>query len=211
MASTWIYGRLRYAEMLEAVQGVRPEKITVALGNGENTVLRTSDYYYYYQALKQAFLQAQADFNAENVPDPSGSKSHGSWSGYAEQLLLERDHLFQVATISRGQIKKLNAAGVCTVDDLLERAPTFVPGINPSVYERLKAQASIQCASRGHEGPLFEILSPNGSDKQGLGLLPPHSALDVFFDIEGFPLDEGGLEYLWGNTYFDEPRNWTLD
>ncbi|MBC7530229.1 MAG: TM0106 family RecB-like putative nuclease, partial [Oligoflexus sp.] len=26
---------------------------------------------------------------------------------------------------------------------------------------------------------------------------------DIFFDIEGFPLDEGGLEYLWGSTYFD--------
>ncbi|HEY9459933.1 MAG TPA: TM0106 family RecB-like putative nuclease, partial [Paralcaligenes sp.] len=33
--------------------------------------------------------------------------------------------------------------------------------------------------------------------------LPPRNPLDVFFDIEGFPLDEGGLEYLWGCTYFD--------
>ncbi len=28
--------------------------------------------------------------------------------------------------------------------------------------------------------------------------------MDVFFDIEGDPLLEGGLEYLWGVTYFDE-------
>ena len=28
--------------------------------------------------------------------------------------------------------------------------------------------------------------------------LPPASSGDVFFDLEGFPLIEGGLEYLWG-------------
>ena len=27
--------------------------------------------------------------------------------------------------------------------------------------------------------------------------------LYIFFDIEGYPHIEGGLEYLWGNTYFD--------
>ena len=29
----------------------------------------------------------------------------------------------------------------------------------------------------------------------------------MFFDIEGYPLEEGGLEYLWGNAYFDENKN----
>ena len=38
---------------------------------------------------------------------------------------------------------------------------------------------------------------------KGLSLLPPHSNQDVFFDIEGYPLLDGGLEYLWGVAYFD--------
>jgi predicted RecB family nuclease len=45
---------------------------------------------------------------------------------------------------------------------------------------------------------------PPTSERTGLALLPPHSPLDVFFDIEGYPLDEGVLEYLWGCTYFNQ-------
>lgn len=192
-----------YAEMLEAMQGVRPEHITVALGNGDQEVLRTSDFTYYYLSLKGAFLEAQDTFDRAQMPDPADSKSWGNWSDYAESLLLERDHLFQVATITRGQIKKLNAAGIHTVEALVDCEQDAVPGVNRVILERLKAQAAIQMASRGQERPSYEIL-PHGGQQQGLALLPPHSDLDVFFDIEGFPLDEGGLEYLWGNTYFDE-------
>lgn len=193
-----------YAEMLESIQGVRPSNITVALGNGEFSILRTNDYFYYYQNLKHAFLEDQGRFDAELMPDPADSKNLGAWSGFAEKLLIDRDHLFQVATITRGQIKKLNAAGIDTVQQLVEGSQPSVPAIAPSIYQRLHAQASIQSASRGLEVPLFEILSPEADGRQGLALLPPHSNMDVFFDIEGFPLDKGGLEYLWGNTYFDE-------
>lgn len=204
LKATFVIQLCCYAEMLEAVQGVRPEYITVALGNGENEVLRTDDYFYYYQSLKASFLRTQADFNKERMPDPADSKYFGNWSGYAEELLLDRDHLSQVATITRGQIKKLNAAGLHTVQDLVGLDTESVSGIAPSIYNRLRAQASIQSASRGLSVPLFEVLLGKRGAKQGLALLPPQSNLDVFFDIEGFPLDDGGLEYLWGNAYFDE-------
>jgi len=193
-----------YAEMLESIQGVRPANITVALGNGEMSVLRTSDYFYYYQNLKQTFLKEQQQFDVDLMPDPADSKSVGAWSGFAGTLLMERDHLSQVATITRGQIKKLNVAGVDTVQQLVDFDQTSVPGIAASIYQRLRAQATIQCASRGLDVPLFEILMPETGGRQGLALLPAHSNMDVFFDIEGFPLDEGGLEYLWGNTFFDD-------
>ena len=193
-----------YTEMLEAIQGVRPKNITVALGNGEVVVLRTNDYFYYYQSLKQSFLDDQGQFDADHMPDPADSKNLGSWSDFAEKILVERDHLSQVATITRGQIKKLNAAGIETMQQLVEVDQLSVSGIAPSIYERLRDQASIQFSSRGQEVPLFKIIRPESGERQGLALLPPNSAMDVFFDIEGFPLDEGGLEYLWGNTYFDD-------
>ena len=204
LKATFVIQLCCYAEMLEAVQGVRPKYITVALGNGQNEILRTDDYFYYYQSLKRSFLNTQNNFDTENIPDPADSKYLGAWSGYAEKLLTERDHLFQVATITTGQIKKLNAAGVYTVEHLVNIDQESVPGIAPSIYQRLRAQASIQSASRGRSVPMFEILHGKRGEKQGLALLPPQSTFDVFFDIEGFPLDDGGLEYLWGNTYFNE-------
>lgn len=206
LKSSFVIQLCCYAQMLEAIQGVRPANISVALGNGKLEVLRTADYYYYYQAIKQSFVDDQAHFSPSSMPDPADSKNWGSWSSYAESILLEREHLFQVATITRSQIKKLNAAGIDCVQQLIDSSEECVRGFTPTVFQRLKAQAAIQQASQGKSAPLFKVL-PNTGDKQGLALLPPHSAQDVFFDIEGFPLDEGGLEYLWGNTYFDEQGN----
>ena len=192
-----------YAEMLEAIQGLRPEYITVALGNGENIRLRTSDFYFYYLSLKSAFLYDQNNFNPNQRPDPADSKNWADWSNIAEQLLIEQDHLFQVANITRGQIKKLNHAGIVTMQQLADSTIEHVSGVNPAVLEKLKSQASIQKQSAGGETPHFKILLPTPGEKSGLTLLPPHSPLDVFFDIEGYPLDEGGLEYLWGCSYFN--------
>ena len=192
-----------YAEMLAEDQGCYAKDIAVALGSGELCRLPASDYLFYYQHLKHQFLQVEADFDPNEMPDPAESRSWGDWAGMAEQLLLDRDHLSQVATINRGQIKAIEKAGFFTASDLASTDVQAIPKITPSVFQRLKAQARIQKQSEGHDTPAFEVLVPAPGDAKGLALLPPLSPMDVYFDIEGFPLIEGGLEYLWGNTYFD--------
>lgn len=193
-----------YAEMLAEDQGCYASEIVVALGNGELCRLPSADYRFYYQHLKRQFLQFEAEFDAEQMPDPADSHSWGDWASVAEQLLLARDHLSQVATINRGQIKAMEKAGIASVSELASTELETIPKVSPVVFHRLKAQARIQKCSEGHDTPAFEVLIPAQGDKQGLALLPPPSPMDVFFDIEGFPLVEGGLEYLWGNTYFDD-------
>ena len=203
-----------YAEMLEAVQRRKPEYLTVVLGNGTQERFKTLSYYFYYQFLKAAFLQAQQAFTPDRKQNPAESARWGDWSSHAEQLLLERDHLFQIATITKGQIKKLNQAGIITMEEFAasDLDSSFhagsVSGINSGVLARLKSQAAIQIKTKQQQisnessPPCFEILKPADGKKSGLALLSPHSDLDVFFDIEGYPFDEGGLEYLWGATYF---------
>ena len=193
-----------YSEMLEAIQGVFPQNITVLLGTNEKVSLRTSDYFHYYLELKKSFLSTHIQFNSNNMPDPAESKSWGNWSAFAKQLLIEKDHLLQVANILRGQIKKLNQADIRTMKQLADTNMENIKGINPLVFQRLKAQASIQIASAGKSTPKFKIIKPDDGERSGLALLPPQSQLDVFFDIEGDPFDEGGLEYLWGNTYLND-------
>lgn len=193
-----------YQDLLEGLQGGRSQDFVVVLGDGQRARLRTDEYYYYYASIRDAFLKAHDDFDASQPPDPADSKSWGCWQGYAQRLLKAADHPSQVATITRAQIKKLRAVGIKTMTALANTDIERAPGLSVAVFERLKAQAKIQKASEGRETPLFEILAPAPGKKQGLALLPPHSNLDVFFDIEGFPLAEGGLEYLWGNAYFDE-------
>ncbi|MHA3048454.1 TM0106 family RecB-like putative nuclease [Acinetobacter sp. ANC 4639] len=193
-----------YQEMIECIQGRRSDEFVIVLGNKEQARLRTDDFYYYYESIRDAFLQLHQQFDEDIRPDPADSKSWGVWESYAKQLLKEADHLSQVATISRSQIKKMNAAGIQTMQDLAETQLDRIPDINPAVFARLKSQARIQKVSEGLETPHYEILIPESGQMQGVALLPPHSDLDVFFDIEGFPMMDGGLEYLWGNTYFDE-------
>ena len=193
-----------YSEMLEAIQGVFPQNITVLLGTNEKVSLRTSEYFYYYLELKKSFLSTHIQFNSNNMPDPAESKSWGNWSAFAKQLLIEKDHLLQVANILRSQIKKLNQADIRTMKQLSDTNMKNIKGMNPIVFQRLKAQASIQIESAGQSTPKFKIIKPNDGERSGLALLPPQSQLDVFFDIEGDPFDEGGLEYLWGNTYLND-------
>lgn len=198
-----------YAEMLEAIQGMRPQQLTIALGSGEFQSFKTNEFFYYYKALKNSFLSMHDSFSPEHMPDPGAYSSWGDWSTYAESLLLDRDHLFQVAHITNSQIKRLNAAGIYTMSDLADSNTDRVSGIQCAVFERLKAQAEIQKQSAGLNIPRYVILpiEEQLEQKRGLALLPPESKLDVYFDIEGFPLDDGGLEYLWGNTYVDEQGN----
>lgn len=192
-----------YADMLEDIQGRRPESVVIVLGNKEPVRLGTDNYFYYYQRLKELFLMAHQNFDSTQRPDPSDSVSLGRWKVYGESLLLDVDHLSQIATITRSQIKKINHAGIRTMQDLVDSNINGVSGIHSNVLLRLKSQAKIQKESRGQEKPSFNILIPEPNQKQGLALLPPPSSLDVFFDLEGFPLEEGGLEYLWGSTFFD--------
>ncbi len=196
-----------YADMLEEIQGVRPDNIVVVLGNNEKVSLRTDSYFYYYKQIKNFFLSVHNKFDHNTQPDPAESKSWGRWTKYAEKILLESDHLSQIANITRSQIKKLNKAGIITTKDLITSDSNLIAGINQNVVIKLKAQAKIQQDSLGREKPLFQIRIPEENKQQGLSLLPPHSSLDIFFDIEGFPLEEDGLEYLWGATYFDINAN----
>ena len=200
-----------YAEMLEHAQGWRPHTLRVVLGNNEIPKFNTEDFFYYYRQLKQAFLTQMAGFDPRTPPLPEARAEHGRWQSYADRKLIEIDHLSQVARISVGQIKKLNAAGIATVAQLAKTKPQRILGIGLPIAERLVEQAQLQVETAGLRAqaapglfipPLYRILPPDlAHPRQGLALLPPPSPNDLFFDMEGFPLVDGGLEYLFGVTY----------
>lgn len=195
-----------YADMLKEMQDEFPEQIHVVTGDLQQHSFKTKDYFYYYLALKEKFLQSQNEFDHTKMPDPFDSPSHGRWSDYAKKLLQESDHLSKIANITKSQVKKLNKAGINTCQQLIESKLTHVTNLNDEKLTELKAQAEIQKLSEGLDTPKYEVRHHQDDAKIGLALLPPHSDLDVFFDIEGFPMIKGGLEYLWGCTYFNENK-----
>lgn len=190
-----------YAQMLEAIQAVRPSHVTLVLSDRKPKRLRTDDFYYVFLATQERFLQFHQEFSHELIPDPANSASAGRWSTVAKNLLVQQDHLSQVATITRQQIKRLNDADIFTLEALATTQLTHIPKMQESVFQKLKAQANIQLTTRQSGRLAYELLNP---ERGGLADLPPPSDKDIFFDIEGFPLIQGGLEYLWGATYFEK-------
>lgn len=193
-----------YAEMLESIQGYLPKKIHIVLGSGDTKSFNTEDYFDYYKQLKKSFIKQQLNFNPQQQPELIGLEGHGRWSEYAEKILKEQDHLSLVANIKKVQIKKLQKNGIKTLTQLAQTTLDKIPKMNSDVFESLKRQALMQLQSVGKSKPDYEIIrAPEDNPKKGLALLPPASPNDVWFDMEGYPLVKGGLEYLFGVTYLD--------
>jgi uncharacterized protein len=112
------------------------------------------------------------------------------------------DHLNRVAGITRVQIPRLQAAGITTMHALaLLQADTPVARIQPDTKNRLAHQARLQIKTIETGKPVFELL-PHQSGR-GFARMPAPAEGDIYFDMEGNPLEEGGLEYLFGLYFFD--------
>jgi predicted RecB family nuclease len=188
-----------YAELLLAAQGVLPARFAVLLGDQTERRFETGRFIHYFRHLRRVFLEFQAEFDPNGMPDPGCEGSWGRWSEAACQLLEARDHLRLVAGMTRSRIVRLEHASIRTAAALADCAFDSVPRIAPDVFTRLRSQASLQIRSRGLAQPLWEVVPPPAEEPfKGLGHLPPADPHDIYFDMEGFPFAEGGLEYLFG-------------
>ncbi len=190
-----------YSWILEAAQGRLPDECSLVLGNQEVETFRIQQFYAYFHYLKDDFLSFQGNFSVSQCPDPAFCTDFGRWETYAKALLNEMDSLALVANIRKSQIKKLNRAGINTLSALVETEKSYISGVSEGTFSKLKAQAKIQKQSKGKDIPNFEVIEHDNG--KGLSALPPASRLDVYFDIEGHPLVDGGLEYLWAVSYID--------
>lgn len=193
-----------YIDMLEAVQGRRPETFDIVLGNHEVVTLRTVDHIHYYLEQRRAFLEFHDGFDADRRPVPGMGEDHRPWETEAADYLEEIDHLSRVAGIRQSQIGRLEAAGITTMEQLAESTAERIPRLDRTVFDRLRRQARLQRDSAGRNRPLYEVIvSDPAGPPRGLALLPPPSPNDVFFDMEGYPMVEGGLEYLFGLSHHE--------
>ncbi|MEX2493265.1 MAG: TM0106 family RecB-like putative nuclease, partial [Nitrospirales bacterium] len=198
-----------YSEMLAAITGdSMPDTFGLILGTKDRVVFRVEDFLHYYRHIKAGFLAMQESFtgNLTDRPEPLPRADHGRWTSHAETFFHDTDHLVQVAGITVGQIKKLKRAGIATVADLALAAGQSIPKLAKDSLDKLVAQARLQFQTRTDRirnpdaPPRYEVLPGTGTNGEAVGLaaLPPDHPADVFFDMEGYPLVAGGLEYLFG-------------
>ena len=182
-----------YSDMLEAVQGVAPERAHLWLGGNTESTIRL-ERCRHYARLARARLEAFVADPEPTRPVPCADCALCRWSDHCNGVWKEEDSLFTVANITRSQVKKLESAGVATMEALAERAAP-IRGMAEGTLEKLTAQARLQQA-RKIGGP--EIQLRPAEPGKGFDLLPQPDQGDVFYDIEGDPHYEGGLEYLHG-------------
>jgi predicted RecB family nuclease len=203
-----------YSEMLAAsTTGKVPEKFGIILGTGERVKFRVEDFIHYYRRVKKNFLALQDRFTGKltDRPEPFPRADHGRWTSYADKCFDDADHLVKVAGITVGQIRKLNAAGISTLEELARSKGRSIPKLAATTFETLVAQARLQSQTRADRRSDPEALAryeslPQKSSYEpaGLAALPLEHTADVFFDMEGYPLVPGGLEYLFGACSMDE-------
>jgi uncharacterized protein len=195
-----------YSRMLISIQGVQPASMYVVLGDAARTeqAFRVADYADYLEHVLQRF---EAFVNSAKrpvtYPEPCSHCGFCVWRDRCGEQRRQDDHLSAVAGISRSQTRKLQSAGVTTLRQLADSTDDLrIPKLQTESLSKLRQQARLQFQGRSSDVPLFELLPVSG-ERRGFYRMPKAVEGDLFFDMEGNPLEEGGLEYLFG-LYIDE-------
>jgi len=197
-----------YSLALEETQRLAPDLAYVVLGTRERVPIRLADVTAYFRRVRERFGTA-VEARPGTGPYPCHHCSFCDFRRLCEDRLEREDHVVRVAGIHRGQVKRLFAGGIGTLTALAEAPPgTAVAKIAASTLEGLREQAGLQLI-RQRSGTL-EWRPLEVEPGRGFAALPPRSAGDLVFDLEGHPFFEParGLEYLFGVLLLDgvEPR-----
>lgn len=198
-----------YSQCLTEAQGIAPLMMHVLLGDQTEVHYRCSEYARYVAKLRRRFEERVRDQTRETYPDPCDHCDLCKWAHLCEERRTVDDHLCQVAGITKIQTKKLQDAGITTLKALGTLNPSLrVARLAPETLDRVCNQARLQLEARESGKQRVELLPRIEHETRGLARLPRPDSGDLFFDMEGNPYEDKGLEYLFGVYYFEhgEPQ-----
>lgn len=172
-----------YGELLKAVQGARPEDGYVLNRSGAllSFSLRESEQQFH------AALEEVRRILGGEVPPPqvsSGCKQ-SPWFDQCIALAEKENDVALLYNVRKKAVKELREKGVRTVDDVLhidiERLADGSEHLSKRLLERMVLQARALKEKRHFIRRPIDL---------------PDAPLEIFFDIEGDPLE--GIEYLFG-------------
>jgi predicted RecB family nuclease len=186
-----------YCELIEAIQGVQPARMHVVLGTRESQVFRVAEFAAYYRSVKRGFESIVGAGLSSTYPEPVEHCGVCRWEERCVAWREADEHLSLVARIQRSQRTRLVERGIETVTQLAAAEPADrPPRIGAVTFDGLRAQARLQMVKRTTGELRYELLAP--AEECGFARLPQPSEGDVFFDMEGDPFFDEGLEYLFG-------------
>jgi uncharacterized protein len=187
-----------YSKLVGLVQGREPDVAHLLLGDDTTLTIELRRYaalHRYVVVQLERIVDAPA---CDTYPEPVGHCDICALSAECDAMRRADDHLSLVAGARRDHREQLVEIGLGTVQALAEASEsTDARPIRAERFQLLHHQAALQVESRDTHQPVHRHLDP--ARATGYALLPPPSAGDVFFDLEGDPyVGEVGIEYLWG-------------
>lgn len=206
----YVFQLLFYTDQVERIQGSRPGRMHLILGDGEHPSYAPGDFAAYAAQVRAHFLERRAELAAgaePAYPYPVADCDFCPWWRHCADKRRDDDHLSGVAQLQRRQGLRFEQAGVHTVAAVAALpAGARVERLAQATVEGLRLQADLQVRSRGLPVPLHELRAFEHG--RGFARLPAPSPGDVFFDFEGDPYwGDEGLEYLFG-TVSREAGGW---
>lgn len=193
-----------YADLLSDIMGVISQNIHLYLGDKKQYSFKLSEFFAYFKKCQNRFEDYIKHLNSDSYPKPCSHCKLCSWQDHCNKIWQEDSHLSLIVNINNAQIEKLEKAGIKKIEDLANFEGNRIPDLNPEILTRLKSQATLQNHQRKTGENKFEII--NHSFGKGFDRLPKQNDGDLFFDMEGDPLYDGGLEYLFGVYYFEDSK-----
>ncbi len=162
-----------YGELLEAIQGVAPARMHVALGGSERRVEshRVADYAAYVRLIKREFeafiASGEPAFPPPTRPDPVEHCDVCRWSRDCQIARRRSDDLSLVAGITGRQRRGLREHAVTTRRGLAGlQLPMLwqIEGVHEDTLARIHDQARLQVQGQREDRVLHELLTPRRSD-----------------------------------------------
>ena len=201
-----IYQITAYSHMLSTIQGILPERMYLIDGDDITHQYKIKEFIDFYHYTKKNFDKFLKNIVKEKVyPEKCSHCNFCDYTDECEKIWTEDNYINQVAKINRSQIEKLKKIGINTVKKLASANPEKIKvKINKQALIDRISQAQLQEEKRETGKSKYIILDPDKG--KGFYKLPKPDDGDLFFDIEGYPQEDGrGFEYLHG-IYFKGPK-----
>jgi predicted RecB family nuclease len=188
-----------YNSLVAEVQGRAAENAYLILGDGETVTVNLSRYASLHRHTIRRLEAITGAPTRETYPEPVAHCDICALSRECRARRVADDHLSLVANARRDHRERLTDLGLTTVAALAGAPETTDAGsLGAARFETLHSQAALQVSSRDSGEPKHRHLAPEHG--AGYAALPTPSAGDLFFDLEGDPYVDDGVEYLWGWT-----------
>ena len=186
-----------YAGLLERRLGVAVGYGTIYGSTGIPEAFDLRETRHILGRLMRKFEAFVADEKRSTRPVPCTACAQCDYKMRCEAQWRADDSPYFVAGLSGAQVVKLEEGGVHTLTQLAKLDEgAEVAGIGTATLGKLAAQARLQVQARDTGRHEVEVLPPEHG--RGFHLLPAQDGGDLFLDLEGDPLHDEGLEYLFG-------------